>query len=96
MITVLLRCRVADYAVWKPQYDQAVDRMTEIGSSQVWRGCDDPNLVVILETFESREIAEAALTNPVVLEEMPKHGVDMASVQVDFLEDAGLRRLGTA
>jgi hypothetical protein len=96
MITVLLRCRVADYAVWKPQYDRAVDRMTEIGSSQVWRGCDDPNLVVIVETFESREIAEAAFNNPVVLEEMPKHGVDMSSVQVDFLEDAGLHMRGAA
>ena len=78
----------------RPQYEQSVDRMTEIGSSQVLRGRDDPNLVVILETFDSREIAEAALSNPVVLEEMPRHGVDMASVQVDYLDDAGVRTFG--
>lgn len=85
--TVLLRCRVADYDAWRPQYDHSVERITEIRPSQVWRGQDDPNLVVVAETFDSREVAEAAFSNPVVQEEMPKHGVDMSTVQIDYLDE---------
>ena len=31
----------------------------DVRSYRVWRGQDDPNLVVITETFDSREVAEA-------------------------------------
>jgi quinol monooxygenase YgiN len=89
MVTLLIRCRVADYDFWRPRYDTAVARDTGLGvlSSQVWRGQDDPNLVVIIETYDSRESAEALMNNPAIQAEMVADGVDPSSVQLDFLDE---------
>lgn len=91
MVTLLLRCRVADYDAWRPQYDTAVARDSGLGlrSSRVWRGQDDPNLVVIVETYDSRDAVEALLNDSAVQAEMAAHGVDPSSVQLDFLDEAG-------
>ena len=89
MVTVLIRCRVADYDFWRPRYDTAVERDTEsdgLLSTHVWRGQDDPNLVVIIEAYESRESAEALMNNPPIQAEMVADGVDPSSVQLDFLD----------
>jgi hypothetical protein len=93
MVTLLLRCRVADYDFWRPRYDTAVARDSGLGlrSSQVWRGQDDQNLVVILETYDSRESVEALLNNPAVQAEMVADGVDPSSVQLDFLDEVTSR-----
>lgn len=90
MVTLLVRCRVADYDFWRPRYDTAVARDKGLGlrSSQVWRSQDDPNLVVVMETYESRESAEALMNDPAVHAEMVADGVDLASAQVDFLDPA--------
>jgi quinol monooxygenase YgiN len=89
MVTLLIRCRVADYDVWRPRYDAAVARDTSSGvlSAQVWRGRDDPDLVVIIETYDSRESAEALMYSPEIQAEMVADGVDPASVQIDFLDE---------
>ena len=90
MVTVLIRCRVADYDFWRPRYDTAVARDTgEAGlvSHKVWRGQDDPNLVVIIETHESRESAETLMNSPDIQAEMVADGVDPSSVQLDFLDE---------
>ena len=95
MVTLLIRCRVADYDFWRPRYDGAVTRDLDGGgllSSQVWRGHDDPNLVVIVETYESRESAEALLNSPDIQADMLADGVDASSVQLDFLDEAPARR----
>ena len=90
MVTLLIRCRVADYDFWRPRYDAAVARDTGMGvlSSQVWRGQDDPNLVVIIETYDSRESAEALMNSPEIQAEMVADGVDTSSAQLDFLDQA--------
>jgi hypothetical protein len=43
MVTVLIRCRVADYDFWRPRYDTAVARDSGLGLrlSRVWRSQDD-------------------------------------------------------
>jgi hypothetical protein len=89
MITVLLLCRVADYDTWRPRYDDSVDMFDQVLTSQVLRGQDDPNLVVVIETFESREIAETLLNDPAVEEAMIADGVDLSSVRVEYLDDVG-------
>ena len=61
MITVLISHRVADYDDWKAAYDR-IDSghlASDVRSYRIWRGLDDPNLVIVAETFESREIAES-------------------------------------
>jgi hypothetical protein len=89
MVTLLIRCRVADYDFWRPRYDTAVARDLGLGlqSSRVWRGQEDKNLVVIVETYDSREAVEALLNNPAVQAEMVADGVDPSSVQIDFLDE---------
>jgi len=96
MTTVLILCRVADYDAFRPGYDDSVDMFDQVLTSQVLRGQDDPNLVAIIETFESREIAEALLNDPAVEEAMINDGVDLSSVRVEYLDDVGVGGRATA
>jgi quinol monooxygenase YgiN len=86
MVTMLFTCRVADYDTWRPLYEGAATSMPEVLSWQLWRSQDDPNLVFMTETFESREIAEEALASEEVQQEMAAHGVDASSVQYWFVD----------
>ena len=87
--TVLILFRVANYDEWRPRYDNALERTIGVKSAQVLCGQDDPDLVVIVEVFESREAARAALSVPGLQDEMAADGVDLSSVRVEFLDDAG-------
>jgi quinol monooxygenase YgiN len=87
--TVLLRCRVADFDAWRPEHEASTAARPEVLSYRLWRGVDDPNLVVLIETFESREIVDALLNDPAIQQEMIDHGVDVSSVALDFLDEVG-------
>ena len=87
MITFLLRCQVADFDTWRPQYEESTAATPEVLSYRLFRGTDDTNLVVLIETFESREVAEALLNAPGLQDEMAAHGVDVSSLTLDFLND---------
>ena len=87
MTTVLCRCRVADYDSWRPGYEQAVQATPSIRSIRTWRGQDDPNLVVVEETFDTREAANAAWSAPGLEAEMEAHGIDMASLWVEYFDE---------
>jgi predicted ATP-grasp superfamily ATP-dependent carboligase len=89
MTTVLVRHQVADYDVWKREYDRIISGPlgAAVLTHQVWRGQDDPNLVVVAETYASRTDADAAAAHPDLLAAFSQAGVVMASVQVDFLAD---------
>jgi hypothetical protein len=82
-----LTCRVEDYKAWRPLYEQAVSRVPEILTWRVWHGQDDPNFVVIEETYESREFAEGLLNSAEIQQEMADHGV--SEVQAHFLDADG-------
>ena len=89
MTTVLVRHQVADYDVWKREYDRIMSGPlgAAVLAHRVWRGQDDPNLVVIAETYSSRAAADEAAAHPDLLEAFSQAEVVMASVQVDFLAD---------
>jgi quinol monooxygenase YgiN len=91
MMTVLVTHRVADYNTWRPEFDSAVraDWAKDIRSYHVWRGADDPNLVIVANTFDSREAAEALMNNPTLREAMGRGGVVASSVHVDYLNEVG-------
>jgi hypothetical protein len=89
MTIVLARFQVADYDAFKPGYDRAMATISEIRSHRVWRGQDDPKLVVITETFDSREVAEALWTSQATQDAMASDGIDMSSVQIDYLDEVG-------
>ena len=66
MTTVLISHRVADYDAWKLVYDQVTSGPlgSDVSSYRIWRGQDDPNLVILEERYESRKAAEATFANP--------------------------------
>jgi hypothetical protein len=87
--TVLASHRVADYDAWKRVFDEVVaSPMYDIVQShRVWRAQDDPNLVFVCETFASRDVAEAAYSDPAGLEAMEKAGVDFSSLKFHYVDE---------
>ena len=83
MTTVLCYCRVADYDAFRLGYDYAVGVTPGVRTFRVWRGQDDPNLVAIEETFDSREAAEVAWTSPETQAAMAADGIDMSSIRIE-------------
>src|SRR5512146_3396839 len=91
MTTVFVHHRVADYSAWRPEFDRAMkaDWTRDVRSYHVWRGEDDPNLVVVENTFDSRNAAEAMVRNPALREAMNRAGVIESSVRIEYLEEVG-------
>ena len=89
MVSVFIHHRVADYDAWRPEFDRAVEAEWNRGTSsyRVWRGQDDPNLVIVVNSYESREAAEAVINNPTLREAMARGGVIASSVRVDFVDE---------
>ena len=89
MTTVLCHCRVADYDVWRRGYDHALEVTPGVRSFRAWRAQDDPSLVMIEETFDTREQAHAAWTSAETRAAMEADGIDMSSLWVDYFDEIG-------
>jgi hypothetical protein len=91
MVTVLIHHRVADYDTWRPVYDRVLGEppAERTRSHRVLRGLDDPNLVVVIEGYDSREDAEWAINHPDLPALPAEAGVEMDSVRIDYLEQVG-------
>lgn len=89
MTTVLCRCRVADYDAWRPAYDHALQVTPGIRTFRLWRGQDDPNLVMVEETFATREEAQATWTSAETQAAMEADGIDMSSVWIEYFDEVG-------
>jgi hypothetical protein len=87
MTTVLGRFHVADYDAWRPGYDYSVQVTPGIRTYRAWRGQDDPQLVLVEETFDSREEAQAAWTSAEALAAMEADGIDMSSVTIEYFNE---------
>jgi quinol monooxygenase YgiN len=87
--SVIFRFRVDDFDHWRAGYEKAVATDSLLLSYRIWRGQDDPDLVVLQETFGSRSYPEESLQSAAVKEAMASDGIDMSSVQVDFVDEAG-------
>lgn len=84
---VLTRCRVDDFDTWRSRFDAFVSTQPALLSYRVWQGADDPNLVVLMETWESREAADALMSDPRLEELMAADGVDVSSVTTDVVDE---------
>ena len=93
---VLCRCRVADYEGWRPGYDHAVRVTPGVRTFRLWRGQDDPNLVVVEETFGTREEAQAAWTSAETQAAMAADGIDMSSVWIEYFDEVDSGKPGDA
>jgi len=89
MVTLLIHHRVADYDAWRPVYDRvnASPMGERVRSHTVWRGLDDPQLVVVVETYGSREDAEWSINHPDLPAVLVECGVELDSVRIDYLEE---------
>jgi len=89
MTSVIIHHRVSDYNAWRPAFDKAVkaDWVKDLRSYLVYRGIDDPNLVIVVNTFDSRQAADALINNPILREAMGEGGVIPSSVQIDIVEE---------
>jgi hypothetical protein len=87
MTTVLCHCRVAEYDTWRRGHDYAVKVTPGVRSFRACRAQDDPSLVMVEETFDTRREAEAAWTSPETLAAMEADGIDMSSVWVGYFDD---------
>ena len=91
MVTLLIHHRVADYETWRPVYDRVTAGPIgeRVRSHWILRGLDDPNLVVIVETYDSREDADWSINHPDLQAVLLEAGVEMDSVRLDYLEEVG-------
>ena len=87
MTTVLCHCRVADYDAWRRGYDHALKVTPGVRSSRAWRAQGDPNLVMVEETFDTREQAQVAWTSAETQAAMEADGIDMSSVWVEYFDE---------
>jgi hypothetical protein len=87
MTTVIASFDVADWEHWRAGYANAVAATAELRSWRILRGQDNPNHVVIVETFDSRVIAEGEFTSEQTRELMAADGIDMSSLQFDFYDE---------
>ena len=81
--------RVTDFDAWKAVYDGFRDVQKERGvrHHHVWRSQDDPNMVVVVHTFDSAEAAHAFFGSEDLKGAMAEAGVDPSSVQIQFLAE---------
>ena len=88
---VICHCRVRDFEHWKEGYERAVGADPEILGYRIWRGQDDPSLVVIEEVHASRTQAELRFSHPATREAMERDGIDMSSVGLNYLDEIDSR-----
>lgn len=89
MPTFFVRHRVADYDAWRAVYDGAgeMQRAAGVTNAAVYRDAEDPNVVLILHRFASREQVDAFMGNPDAKAAMSAAGVDADSIRVEVYED---------
>jgi heme-degrading monooxygenase HmoA len=89
MPSMLIRHNVADYAAWKPLFDEHGIARRANGSrgGRIYRSADDPNEVVILLEWDDLERARLFADSDDLREAMVRGGVTDRP-DIWFLEDA--------
>ena len=77
MSYVLVRHKVADYARWKPGFDEhgATRKASTSKGGLLFRNADDPNEIVILLEFEDLDRARAFASSDDLRQKMQEVGV---------------------
>ncbi len=74
---IMVQHRVKDFDAWKPVFDEDAKNRKSHGATGhiILRVLDDPNDVVVLNRFGSRQQAEAFAADPLLKEAMDRAGV---------------------
>ena len=80
MVQVIVEHHVADYDAWYPVFIEHGDVRRKHGATghAVYRTVADPNEVVVVNQFATREGAEGFMTDPSLPDVMHRAGVDSA------------------
>ena len=87
MTTVIASFNVSDYDRWRAGYAHAVGD-PKLLSWRIWRGQEDPNRVLIEETFDSADYARQVFTSEATRNAMTNDGVDLATLTLEYLDEA--------
>ena len=92
MTTILVRHKVSDYAKWKAAYDSfdALHKSFGVTHSQILRGSENGNEVVVLTEFESLSKAKHFAESDDLKKAMQATGV-VDHPDIYFLEKAATR-----
>jgi quinol monooxygenase YgiN len=87
--TLLIRHRIGDFDAWLRIYRGFAEAQAAGGvrSQMALRAADDPDDVVVIHTFNSREAAEAYLGDAALKAAMAEATVDDDTVTVEFFEE---------
>ncbi len=87
MVHMLVRSKVADFAKWKPVYDEHASAREKAGLKEVHllRNIDDPNEVILLFSAEDLDKAKAFAASDDLRQAMQRAGVS-DKPDVYFLE----------
>jgi hypothetical protein len=89
----VLREQVADYDAWRTGFYASLDanaaqlQSAGVTLAAVYRDADDPNVVLTMIRFGSREQGEAMLADPASRAEMEANGVDLSTLRAEWYED---------
>ena len=88
-VVTVVHHRVDDYDAWKKVYDDFETPQREKGVRWhgVYRSRTDAHMVVVAHTFESQEVAEEFFSDRELGDAMMRAGVDMGSVQIEYLDE---------
>ena len=86
---LLIRLRVADYAKWKPVFDERESSRTQHGAKRHWvyRSAGDGNDVTISVEFSTLDQAKAYAGDPGLRDAMGRAGV-AGQPEFAYLEEA--------
>jgi hypothetical protein len=89
----VLREQLADYDAWETgfyaHFNDNAAQMQSMGVAleAVYRDADDPNVILTLIRFATREQGEAMLADPASRAAMEANGVDLGTLRVEWYED---------
>ena len=75
---LLIHLRVADYAKWKPVFDERQASRAEHGGTRHWlyRSADDPNDLIVSIEFPNAQAARSYVEDPSLRQAMGRAGVE--------------------
>ena len=90
MTTAIVLHRVADYELWRPEYDAIDDTRKAAGVThqEVLRSQDDPHLVIVRHDFADRAAADAFFGGAELKQAMTQAGVDVSTLQIHLADPA--------
>jgi hypothetical protein len=87
-MVVIVRHKVRDFDAWKPVFEEhgKIRRGHGATGHVIYRDLDDPNDVIVLNSFPTKEQAEAFAADPSLKEAMERSGV-VTEPQVTFARE---------